>query len=520
MLHIEIEHVVPVKRLLDSSLTTFDFFESHLLSSILIYDNINFSLPVAPVCLLIIRSEVVPGEESVFETVALFSVHSMIAVVGADQVAKRTAAISQLQLEVGVGAGRVVEGVEGEGEGDGMQVTDLSNEGSGEGEREGGGMDVVDSTVSPPEDTTEGGKSTEILDSTSGPEGNAEHPECEEERHLTLKIAVESFDDGKVFKGVFQNCKNPASFTPVVREKTEQSVKKSIQLLTQLSVSEPFLLNALFNLYGAALSVTQSVTTERKIKEMGGDKDGGTEGGADGSAGDGDGSVAVPSTSTTEATAVKKVSRVESKYTVICDIIEAELSSIIPIISKRQDSLSLFSALTRTDSDPCIRPLLEITLEIIHTDYTLPASPALIEAVKAYTESRPFALSMQNHDLKLQLEKEKEEKIEKNEDISEIIKEIEMANAAFEEEKVTASLRLFFPLLGGFSAVEILDLIPRLLKTFSDEPEVLKNVFKRIYSARPPALSKATLFAALHRYVLKMYIGLVVTFTHFNLISI
>ena len=428
-----------------------------------------------------------------FETVALFSVHSMIAVVGADQVAERTTALSQLQVEVEVGEGNIVEGVEGGV--DGTEVVDLNN-GEGEGE---GGMDVVNDSDGPSlEDTVVGGERIENSDSAAGPEGE-EHQDIEEGSSLTLQSALEVFDDGKLFKGVFQDCKNPATFSPAAREKTESAVKKSIQLLTQLSISEPSLLNVLFNLYGTALSVSQGIITERKMKEIGGNKDAVTEGSADSSAGDG--STVPPATPTIEVTADTKESRVESKYTVICDIIEAELSSVIPIISKRQDSLSLFSALTKTDSDPCIRPLLEITLEIIHTDYSIPASPALISAVRAYTESRSFSLSIQNHDLEVQLEKEKEEKINNNENSSEIVKEIEIAHTAFEEKKVTATLRLFFPLLGGFSSSEILDLIPKLLKTFSDEPEVLKNVFKRIYSARPPPLSKATLFAALHRCV-------------------
>ena len=425
-----------------------------------------------------------------FETVALFSVHSMIAVVGADQVAERITALSQLQVEAEVEEGNIVEGVVGGV--DGTEVADLNN---GEGE---GGMDVVNDSDGPsPEDTVVGGERIENSDSVAGPEG--EHPDIEEGSSLTLQSALEVFDDGKLFKGVFQDCKNPATFSPAAREKTELAVKKSIQLLTQLSISEPSLLNVLFNLYGTALSVSQGIMTERKMKEIGGNKDAVTEGSADSSAGDG--STVPPATPTIEVTADTKVPRVENKYTVICDIIEAELSSVIPIISKRQDSLSLFSALTKTDSDPCIRPLLEITLEIIHTDYSVPASPALISAVRAYTESRSFSLSIQNHDLEVQLEKEKEEKINNNENSTEIVREIEIAHTAFEEKKVTATLRLFFPLLGGFSSSEILDLIPKLLKTFSDEPEVLKNVFKRIYSARPPPLSKATLFAALHRCV-------------------
>jgi hypothetical protein len=464
---------------------------------------------------LLLCREVVPGEESVFETVALFSVHCMIAVVGADQVAKRTEAVSQLQLEVEVGTGSVMEGLEGGV--DGMEQGDLSHggEGEGEGEGEGGGMDVVDTDGPSPEDIVAGVERNQNPDSKTGPIGEVEVLDGEEESHLTLKTALERFDDGKLFKGVFQDCKNPASFTPAMREKTEQAVKKSIQLLTQLSISEPSLLNILFNLYGSAMSMSQSLMTERKMKELGGDKDAGT-GSADNSGGDG--STAVPAASTAEATAHTKVPIIESKYTVICDIIEAELSSIIPIISKRQDSLSLFSALTKSDSDPCIRPLLEITLEIIHTDYTVPASPALIEAVRAYTESRPFALSILNHDLEPQLEKEKEEKIKNNENTSEVVKEIEIAHTAFEEKKVTATLRLFFPLLGGFSSGEILDLIPKLLKTFSDEPEMLKNVFKRIYSARPPPLSKATLFAALHRCVCSICCnGLVVTVYSFRI---
>ena len=72
--------------------------------------------------------------------------------------------------------------------------------------------------------------------------------------------------------------------------------------------------------------------------------------------------------------------------------------------------------------------------------------------------------------------------------------------------KTTAALQLYIPLLGGFSPLEIIEILPKLLKVYNEEPETLKNVFRRIHSARPPPLSKATLFAALHRYVLAIHL--------------
>ena len=73
------------------------------------------------------------------------------------------------------------------------------------------------------------------------------------------------------------------------------------------------------------------------------------------------------------------------------------------------------------------------------------------------------------------------------------------STSVFESNISVATLKLYFPLLGGFSAVELIGMLPKLLNSFSDEPDVLKDAFKKIYSARPPPLSRAALFAALHR---------------------
>lgn len=68
---------------------------------------------------------------------------------------------------------------------------------------------------------------------------------------LTLQEAIECFDNGKIFLGSFPECPSSTSSSGGV-EKVEGCARRSLQLLSQMSVTEPSLLNILFGIYGAS----------------------------------------------------------------------------------------------------------------------------------------------------------------------------------------------------------------------------------------------------------------------------
>jgi hypothetical protein len=68
---------------------------------------------------------------------------------------------------------------------------------------------------------------------------------------LTLQEAVECFDNGKIFQGSFPECPSSTSSSGGA-EKVDGCARRSLQLLSQMSITEPSLLNILFGIYGAS----------------------------------------------------------------------------------------------------------------------------------------------------------------------------------------------------------------------------------------------------------------------------
>ena len=425
-------------------------------------------------------------DESIFRTVSLFSVHSLISVIGQEQVQERVNALAVVVDDTAI---QQIDGgvVLNEINGTSSVQADRATEGEEKDEINGDEMEIIDSNNN---------HAVTSVDENNGEEnknedGNSmiteeveEEEEEEEEEELSLSVASQSYDNGISFNGNFSSSKSKSlsvsNMTPAVKEKIEVLSRKSLQLLSQLCISEPALLKVLFSIYGAAASANKvlisadpgpnsSSSSELKKVEL---KVEGEKGKEDSS-----------------SSGEKLNVRVESKYTIVCDMIEAELSNIIPIISKRKESALIFSMLSSPDNDPYVRALLEISTEIMCSDYSVPANAELIKAVRLYTESSLFLRSLEGYD----------EFNNKNENSIENEKTIDSNNSIFEETKKTATLRMFFPLLGGFEYSELIALLPNLLISFGDQPEVIKTAFKRMFSARPPPLSRAKLFAALHR---------------------
>jgi hypothetical protein len=410
--------------------------------------------------------------------VTLFAVHSVIAVVGQDRIIKRIQTLTQyqheleLQLQVEEGnAGAVDEAVTHDSSVP-MSGTEASSSSSSEGPRR-------------DEDYMEvGGEGGE------GGEGEGEGQE--EDLELKLSIAVDSFDGGSCFEGSFTDCKSfSGALASSVIDKTVFQVKKSVQLLSQLCLVKPSLLALLFGIYSTAAACHREAVNESNSSGSG------AQAVIDVTSTTAAATATATSTSSaaTASDVIATKGTITSKYSVICEVIQSEISSITPAIAKHLDPHAMFSMFITKESDPYMRPLLEICLKITHSDPSIPASSTLIEAVKSYLKTPLFLRSVTGYEQ--HLEHEKEMILNTNTDVS----KGSTATSVFESNKSIATLKIFFPLLGGFTAAELTDILPKLLSAFSDEPEVLKEAFKKIYSVRPPPLSRAALFAALHRWV-------------------
>jgi hypothetical protein len=237
-------------------------------------------------------------------------------------------------------------------------------------------------------------------------------------------------------------------------------VRKSLHLLTQVCIAEPSLLSTLYGLYGAAaaagaeearaaLAEGQGVEAPEPVASESKD-DGGT-----------------PAAAATAAPAAAAAAGAANKYEVMCALIEKELESIVPVVARRMGAPDLFTLLSSHHTDPLARPLLERALDTMHPDYNTPATSDVIDRVRTYLASSAFTATLPT-------------------------------DAALRD---AAEVRLMIPLLGGLPSADVLLLLPRILRTFAEgsADTAVLNALRRIYSARPPALPKAALFAALHR---------------------
>lgn len=404
----------------------------------------------------------------------LFAVHSVIAVVGQDKIVKRIQTLTQhqhehelqLQVEVEEGNAGAVDDAVIHDYSVPMSGTEASSSSSSDGLR--GDEDYM-----------------EVGGEGEGGEGEGEGQE--EEMGLKLSIAVDNYDGGSCFEGAFTDCKSfSGALASSVTDRTVFQIKKSVQLLSQLCLVKPPLLTLLFGIYSTAAACHKEAVNESNSCGSGAQV-------IDVRSATATATATLSAATASDVTTTKGT--ITSKYSVICDVIQSEICSITPAIAKHIDAHTMFSMFITKDSDPYMRPLLEICLQITHSDPSIPASPTLIEAVKSYLKTPLFLRSVTGYEQ--HLEHKKELILNTNTDVS----KGSTATSVFESNKSIATLKIYFPLLGGFTAAELTDMLPKLLSTFSDEPEVLKEAFKKIYSARPPPLSRAALFAALHRWV-------------------
>lgn len=385
-----------------------------------------------------------PAEDWAFESIATFATHSLIACIGSDHVADRTAKYASYAA--------------------GSDETEVSAQPHGAAEVDGEGMDVVDDSAA-------------TAGSSSGGNGNSnDTAEPALKTSISLAQALEKYDNGESYEGSFPVCPSwNVSTVAVSREKVEAHVRKSVQMLSQVCVAEPSMLAVFFALYGAAAACAAREYEALVQAQM---KDGAN--GPSSSANEGatseskeppstvEGSEKTATAPSGDTTQQKQAPpKDETKFGVMCHVLERELDGIIPVASKRVGSLHLLSYLARADMDPLSRRLLERTLELMHADYSLPASTQLVERVNKYIADGVVGA---------------------NEGVS-------------EEEIDEVTVKLLVPVAGGMSTQDALGLLPKVVRVLDDQSDALMNAFRRMYLARPPPVSKAALFAALHRYV-------------------
>jgi len=163
------------------------------------------------------------------------------------------------------------------------------------------------------------------------------------------------------------------------------------------------------------------------------------------------------------------------------EAIKSELSNIVPAMCQHSSVDSILSVMM-TNTDTACKPLLCHVLRVVYSDFTAPIPPNVINKVKDY--------------------------IKKCEEASSIVCPSSEPNDLTSNPvqsppghgiRDLEHLRLLLPLVGGFSATEMQDSLPRLLSLCSDDAEELKGVFIRITKARPPVMTKASLLVCLHR---------------------
>lgn len=282
--------------------------------------------------------------------------------------------------------------------------------------------------------------------------------EEEDKNSLTLSRVMAAYDHGAEFGGIFPQ------IPTATKEMYAASVKRSVQLLMQLCTSNASLLSVVMDLAGAA---ARHLCPGKDLDEL-------SENAPDVQHQKQQDAVDVAAVSSNESKHDGEAPAVEStasandiaifgpkqQYNVLLDVLKGELTNIIPAILQFHPTDVVFGHLARCD--PMARPLLEHALGVLHCDMHMPPTPRLMETVHTFMQ----------------------------------------LNGIIEEP--ARALRFTVSLLGGMAAGEVKDLLPRIISSFITDSEALTTAFSRIVLSRPPALTKASLLVALHRYADRM----------------
>ena len=293
-------------------------------------------------------------------------------------------------------------------------------------------------------------------------EGGIDDEEEEEEafRCPTLLEAHETFDGGLSFRGEFF----PIDTLPLSLSDRESYAKRALQLLSQICMSNIQLLACFVDIFIAAQcsdSITTAAVDAATVTAAGPSE---------------------PIMEVDGAAETKDDASVSTTRWSLRDAIKSELSNIVPAMCHHSSVESILSVMM-TNIDPACKPLLCHVLRVLYSDYSTPVPANVINKVKDY------------------IRRCEEESLHANSGPTDLLDAVGSTSLALPAMGMRdpEHLRLLLPLVGGFSAAEMQDSLPRVISLCSDDSDELKGVLIRITKARPPVMTKASLLVCLHR---------------------
>eukprot|EP00605_Chrysophyceae_sp_TOSAG23-4_P003041 GSChrysophyteH1.ASY1.ANO1.3346.1 assembled CDS len=278
---------------------------------------------------------------------------------------------------------------------------------------------------------------------------------------VSLAAAVDAtrYDDGNCFSGNFSSVlplpSQGASTLAAAKTALEGHSKRCLQLLAQICAVDPSLLGAFVDV-AAALAVEAGISTPAEVSQAAAEavaaasveKDKGRE-----DAGIEEGT----STMTPRL-----------RFDSVLIALRADLAGILPAVVVNHPTEKIFEALAR--SDPLGRPVLAYTMEVLHNDLYVPATPECIQAVTSYLRAT-------------------------SDNESSTISDPD----SFLAELPEVDLRFCLPLLGGFSQKAIEGVLSKLLRVLIPTQDVLNRAISRLVLGRPSVMTKSQILTFLHR---------------------
>lgn len=320
--------------------------------------------------------------------------------------------------------------------------------------------------------------------------GDDDHDREEEEdafRCPTLLEAYETYDGGLSFRGEFLPVDTTTTTTtlpsppPLSLSDRESYAKRALQLLSQICMSNIQLLASFVDIFIAAqcsdsiIIIAASEEKKESLMEVEVDVDGVAETKKDDGAASGDST---------------------ARWS-LCDAIKSDLSNIVPAMCQHSSVESILSVMM-TNTDPACKPLLCHVLRVLYSDYTTPVPANVIHKVEDYIR-RCCCCSGES----MSIPHSDPISSSSNSGPTDISSELQLSATSM-SDRDPEHLRLLLPLVGGLSAAEMQDCLPRVISlcsssSSSDDTEELKGVLIRITKARPPVMTKASLLVCLHR---------------------
>eukprot|EP01038_Epipyxis_sp_PR26KG_P007092 gene7092-9677_t len=151
--------------------------------------------------------------------------------------------------------------------------------------------------------------------------------------------------------------------------------------------------------------------------------------------------------------------------------IEDELKVILPYLQQHSSIENLFKILSN-GGNKLSQPLLEMSLSLMLHDHSYTPSTSLIKTIEEFIFKQYKTVNNENYS-----------------------HELSLVNQLTDQD-----FKLIITLIGGWSTIDVVTNLPRIVRLFSENVEQIKIIFNRIVRARPISpLTKTTLLVALHR---------------------